>query len=243
MQASFPVEAYAKNNSIIIGQEKQPNKKDVERELDVLNSSLKGLKHEAKEMKIVGTAGNATDVKANKNQKKTANAKASRQKQIRMQQIKETEKEKKVRAQVIALSKEGLENLLQRRYNEAIKAYSDLIAMEQRDANSYYNRAIAYHHNREYMLAINDYSKAIELYPRNGDAYYNRAVSHHYNGEYNEAIVDYEKTISLNPKDADCYWNRGILLSFQGRHSLAADDYCKAIDIDHSVTKVQTKTD
>ncbi len=196
-----------------------------------LDGSLRGPKEPTDEMYIVKGSEGAVQTKAGANQKKASKKKGK----------KEIAREKRAKSHATALFKSGLEYIKQRRYDEAIKAYSDIIRIDQKAAGAYYNRAMAYHYNRQYRSAISDYTKAIELEPKSGSTYYNRAVSYHYQGEHNNANVDYGKAIALNPKDVDAYWNRGVLLSSQGKEGLAADDFCRAIDMAPPATIVRAK--
>ena len=62
-----------------------------------------------------------------------------------------------------------------------------------KDAETYYNRGIAYYGKGEYDRAILDYNEALEINPRYAEAYYNRAVSYYYKREYDKAWEDVHK--------------------------------------------------
>ena len=95
----------------------------------------------------------------------------------------------------------SLISFLLRQYDKAIQNLNE-------DANTHYNRGIAYGTKGELDKAIQDYSKAITLNPEDAWAYNNRGVVYHNIGDFAAAIEDYSKAIELDPH-SNTYCNRG----------------------------------
>ena len=105
------------------------------------------------------------------------------------------------------------------------------ITHTQDDANTFYNRGIAYSDQGLHDRAIQDYDKAIELKPDFADAYNNRGNAYADKGAYDRAIQDYDKAIELKPDFADAYNNRGNAYADKGAYDRAIQDYDKAIEL------------
>jgi tetratricopeptide (TPR) repeat protein len=87
----------------------------------------------------------------------------------------------------------------QRKYAQAIDAYTKAIENNPNDFGLYNNRGIAYHATEEYEKAIADYNKAAELNPNDDSAYNNRGAAYEDTGNIEQAIADYRKAIELDP--------------------------------------------
>ena len=122
-------------------------------------------------------------------------------------------------------------------YDDAIEAYTSVIAIDPNGAAAYNNRGVAYANKGQHDRAIEDYNKAIALNPNGADAYNNRGVAYAFQEQwayleratYERAIADYNKAIALNPNYAAAYINRGSAYGFKGQHDRAIEDYNKAI--------------
>jgi len=95
----------------------------------------------------------------------------------------------------------------------AIINWSLSIAINPKDVNAYYSRAIVKAELYTWKAALADYDKAISLAPDFIDALVNRGSLKDVNGDYTGAIEDYNT--ALNHKDLDLeqkqmiYFNRG----------------------------------
>lgn len=87
----------------------------------------------------------------------------------------------------------------QRKYKQAIEAYTKAIENNPNDFGLYNNRGIAYHATEEFEKAIADYNKAAELNPYDDSAYNNRGAAYEDTGNIEQAIADYRKAIELDP--------------------------------------------
>jgi len=92
-------------------------------------------------------------------------------------------------------------------YNKIIEDFNQVIQLNPKDAEAYYNRGVAHYKNNvyykkdEYDEAIADFSQAIKLKQDYANAYYNRGKSYYHKGDYNKAIADFTQAICLNPND------------------------------------------
>ncbi len=124
---------------------------------------------------------------------------------------------------------EGYAHNKAKRYQEAVAAYSQAIALDPSYVDAYVNRGIAYRNLQEYQKAIADYDRAIALNPNYARAYHNRGYAYVDLQEYQKAIADYDRTIALNPNYARVYVNRGIAYRDLQEYQKAIADFDRAI--------------
>jgi tetratricopeptide (TPR) repeat protein/S1-C subfamily serine protease len=97
------------------------------------------------------------------------------------------------------------------------------------NAETHFERAVAYHEQGKVGLALADYNKAIALEPNFAQAYGNRGLLYKNQGKVELALADYNQAIALEPNDVQAYNNRGVLYQNQGKPDLALADWSKAI--------------
>jgi tetratricopeptide (TPR) repeat protein len=115
---------------------------------------------------------------------------------------------------------------------EAIKACTELIRLNAKDASFYYNRGMAHFETPDYDSAIADLSKAIEIDTRYGDALNQRGLAYRHKGDLDRAIADYSRAIEIDPQLADAYNNRGNAYGAKGDYDRSVADYSQAIELD-----------
>ena len=114
-------------------------------------------------------------------------------------------------------------------FDQAIKAYSEIIEVIPDYADAYNNRGTAYAKTGDYEQAIADFDKAIALKPDYAAAYNNRGTAYVANGNPVRAIADYGRAIALKPDNALAYNNRGTAYAAKGDSVQAIADYDNAI--------------
>lgn len=114
---------------------------------------------------------------------------------------------------------------------EALSDRNQATKLNSTSVETYINRGLTYHKQRNYQQAISSYSKAIALNPNSPKAYSNRAVAYIEQKDYQKAIADSSKAISLNPTYANAYINRGLAYYYQGNSQQAIANYNKAIEL------------
>jgi tetratricopeptide (TPR) repeat protein len=120
----------------------------------------------------------------------------------------------------------------QKRYQEAVKHYSQAIQLDPDYKDAYNNRGIAYYRLGLHPQAIADYTKLIGMDPHYILAYSNRGIVYYGLKQYPQALADYNQAIRLDPRYAMAYSNRGALYQIQGQLTQALADYNKALSLD-----------
>jgi len=119
----------------------------------------------------------------------------------------------------------------------AIISFPGCSIVTSNQAESYYNKGVAFSHQDRYADAIDQYNEAIRIDPDYTKAYNNRGNAYLIQEEFDLAIADYDKAIELDPDFALAYNNRGLAYMHQSRYDLALADFDKAIELDPSYTK------
>lgn len=104
--------------------------------------------------------------------------------------------------------------------------------LDNRYAESFNNRGMAYLRQLDYDSAIADFTQAIILNPQYTDAYNNRGTAYAYNGVPNSAINDANRAIELDPQYAPAYNMRGLAYYSMGNFERAFLDFDQAISLD-----------
>ena len=114
----------------------------------------------------------------------------------------------------------------------AIRACSEAIERDPRDAVSYVNRAFEYLQKGNYGRTIADYAKAIELDPTRWDAHQGRAWAYFKIGQAAQGLPDAERSLQIKPNEARTLDIRGHILEALGRREEAIADFRRALAID-----------
>jgi len=112
-----------------------------------------------------------------------------------------------------------------------ILGYNKTIRLKQNDAESFFNRGLAYSKIGQYENAIQDYTEAIRLNPDYAEAYNNRGNIYGQHGAFQLAIDDFNKVIEINPHHVKAFNNRGLAYSELGQQHAAIQDFNKAIHL------------
>ena len=84
----------------------------------------------------------------------------------------------------------------------AIKACTQLIQQNPRNATAYYNRGVSYQNLDREAEALESYNEAIKINPKNSDYFHNRASAHDRLGNLDRTIEDFNTALKLSPSDA-----------------------------------------
>ncbi|KAJ0969538.1 hypothetical protein J5N97_022415 [Dioscorea zingiberensis] len=99
-----------------------------------------------------------------------------------------------------ALKSKGNESLQRQLYSEAIDLYTCAIALSEKNAVYYCNRAAAYTHIHKYAEAIQDCLKSIEIDPSYSKAYSRLGLAYYAQGKYDDALnKGFLKALQLDP--------------------------------------------
>lgn len=113
-----------------------------------------------------------------------------------------------------------------------MKRLDNLIALDKKNADAYFNRGWIYAYKEDLERAEKDYAEVLNLDNRHADAYYNRGLVYVRMKQYDKAIKDFSEAITLNPRAVDALNNRGNVYFQQGKIAPAVDDYNAVLRID-----------
>lgn len=132
-----------------------------------------------------------------------------------------------------ALTNLAAVDMLQGRFQNAIRNLDQAIAIQNDNPLAYYNRGYGHFALKEYELAIADYGAAIKLDPRFGRAYNNRGLSRAIVGtDLVQALNDTDEALKLLPLSLDVRETRGFVYLKLGDPALALNEYNAALTID-----------
>jgi tetratricopeptide (TPR) repeat protein len=84
-------------------------------------------------------------------------------------------------------------------YDEAIRLYTDAIALDPNEIRAYWHRSTAYHAKDDFDCEIADLDQTIRLDPTDDIFYLLRGSAYGDKGDYDQAIADFEHTLKLDP--------------------------------------------
>lgn len=125
--------------------------------------------------------------------------------------------------------KSGMVNYQSGNYQKAITEFTDAIAWNPADTNSFYYRAWAKQKLKDNNGAIADYTKAIALNPKFAEAFYFRGVVKAQLKDNLGAIADYTSAIKMNANYGEAYYNRGIAKFNAGLKDSGCNDMNMAV--------------
>jgi tetratricopeptide (TPR) repeat protein len=115
--------------------------------------------------------------------------------------------------------------------NDAIAYFTDRIQANEKDAQAFAFRAVAWQLKREFDIALKDANEALRLEPKVGLWWYSRGNVWSGKGDTVKAIQDFDEAIRLDPKNALFYNTRGIVRSYQDNDK-AMRDFDEAVRLD-----------
>lgn len=120
----------------------------------------------------------------------------------------------------------------ERRYNDAIVAYTCGITADPDYAPAYINRGYAYATQGNEGRAFDDYNQALDLDELLVSGYVNRGVLYTNQGNFGLALLDLDLAIALEPDNAIAYNNRAVVHAAEGNYDLALSDVEQAITLE-----------
>ena len=118
-----------------------------------------------------------------------------------------------------------------KKYDLAIEAYQQAIAIKPDKHEAFNNMGIAYDDKGEYDQAIVAYQKAVAIKPDYHKAFYNMGSAYHHKGEYDLAIEAYQQAIAIKPDKHEAFYNMGNAYDDKGEYDQAIEAYQQAIAI------------
>ncbi|MCX6678742.1 MAG: tetratricopeptide repeat protein [Methanothrix sp.] len=124
-------------------------------------------------------------------------------------------------------------------YNNAIEAYNNSNNLNPKNADIWYNKALALQHLGKYSESILAYNQVTKINPEIEDAWYNKGTILSNMCCYDEAIQNFDRAIELDPKDAEAWNNKGIALYKLRRCTEAIQAYENAIQLNPGFADAQ----
>jgi tetratricopeptide (TPR) repeat protein len=139
-------------------------------------------------------------------------------------------------AAVDTLFEKGLEYYEANEYDQALKAFNDILALEPQSARALDARGTVYTSLGNFDQAIDDYDEAIKADPLYPPPYYNRGRLYGLQKKYDAAIVDLQKSIDLAPLffGYRANGNIGLIYHQQGNYEKALEAFTAAISANDS---------
>lgn len=117
------------------------------------------------------------------------------------------------------------------KYQQAIEAYNDALAVDPNSAAAYAGRCLAKRSLQD-STALADCERAIQIDPNNANAYRGRSMIKRAGNDLNGAIADATRAIQLAPNDNKGYLTRGLAKDALKDYKGALADYDRAIQFD-----------
>lgn len=132
-------------------------------------------------------------------------------------------------AEINPLMERGDKAFQAKKYKDAIREYSKVIAIDQNNFEAYRRRAMANREQGNEREALRDFDTVIELDPDNHRAFLGRGILHRDMKNTKEAMRDFTRGIQLRPDYSNGYFYRGHLKLLQKDYQGAIDDLNMAI--------------
>lgn len=130
----------------------------------------------------------------------------------------------KVVAPGVTRYQQGVKSLEEKRYAEAITAFTEVLAGAPDSFDAHLMRAKAYRATREYAKCLDDVASAIRLNGKSGDAFNLRGLVYEDQKDLEKAFEAYSAAISAQKEFAVAYANRAMIHIAMGRYPEAIAD-------------------
>ncbi len=132
----------------------------------------------------------------------------------------------------LAYSNRGAVYFQIRKYDEAIKDYTQAIGLGQNDTVTVLNRASAYSKNGEFDKALDDCNAIIRVNPRNAVAYRVCGVAYQGKGDVERAFTNLNESARMDPRAGKTFVARGMAYEQIGQSDKAKADFAQAGRVD-----------
>jgi len=120
----------------------------------------------------------------------------------------------------------------QGRFEEAIAAYGEALALDSNYSNAHYNLGNAHRAKQELEQAAGCYRQAVNANPGHGHAWAALGPVLHALKRHPDALSSLEKAAALLPGEADLHHEMGNVLCDMGRIAEAVAEHHKALEVD-----------
>ena len=118
------------------------------------------------------------------------------------------------------------------RYEEALLAFDEALALRTDDPGTLMNRGATLRHLGRYEEALQAYDQSLALRPNHPDTVMNRGIALHKLGRYEEALQAYTQSFAIRPGNLSTFYNRACMYSLWEKPDEALQDLRRAIEGD-----------
>lgn len=140
-------------------------------------------------------------------------------------------------------------NKAAKRYNDegncdkAIICYTNLVALNEKDLKSFYNRGLCYLELGRYKRSVSDFKKVVELDKKSFLGYLHLGEAYHKSGDYEASIKNYKRAKKLNPHSQQVYVGLAKAYFAKGTKSSAKKSYKKFKELSTYIDRERMKQD
>ena len=127
----------------------------------------------------------------------------------------------------------GVEAYENGQFQEAVDLYTKH-RRSHNNANTHFNRALAYYKLGMNEAAIEDYTVVLKHDPTDFEAWHNRSLAYRKQGDLKKALLDSKKTIELNPDYEKAYNTIGLCYFSLKQYEEAIENYNQGIKLKKS---------
>lgn len=125
----------------------------------------------------------------------------------------------------------GNKLLEEKKYDEAVAAFQEAIALAPASWGYHFNLGLAYKKLDKPGEALTSFRKAVELNAESYSANKELGEALAKGDAFKEAVPYYEKAVALSPDDPDAHFNLGACLMNEGRSDEALTGFLKTIEL------------
>ena len=126
----------------------------------------------------------------------------------------------------------GVQKHKEKKFNEAINHYKNVIKINPSIVFAHYNLGLIYEKLGKVEQAKMNYKMAIKVNPSFVYSYNNLGIISQIQGQKEKAIKYFKKIIEIDPKNLNGYNNIGLVYASLGRYEKALENYFKSLKID-----------
>ena len=126
---------------------------------------------------------------------------------------------------------EALALLEERRFLEAVDAFSELVALSPDMTGAYGNRGLAYLNLGREEEARSDFETVLQLDPDDAMGHSMLAEISRFHGEPEETLRHVTDALELDPDEPQAHFIRGWLFAGAGQYEMAADDLARHMEL------------
>ncbi len=123
----------------------------------------------------------------------------------------------------------GVHHFLRREYDDAQRAFGDVVREEPNDAGAWSYYGICLAHLGQAREAEGALSRAVALSPANGEAWFHLGVARSLREEWGLAALAFRRSVALTPDDLVAWHRLGVALAESGDETGAATAFERAL--------------